>query len=170
MALPSTSVSAFDSHEMARDSVEQALAHVARKATHGDVKRALTGIRRRDQMTMEYLAYYSAKHLAETLAEIDGTLRGAHLVCFQQGEEVDSSAPAVLLFVVSRKTPTLMHMVGSVASQMPGALAQVAGLDPECAAGFLDLQVIEQDEVNKGRGLGAALKSFWAPCLKVWER
>ena len=53
---------------------------------------------------------------------------------------------------------------------LPLMLTEAACLPPDLPAHFMDIQVIEEEDVSMRRGLGAAVYSLWTPALRVWSR
>ncbi|MGE5541490.1 MAG: hypothetical protein ACM3WT_00445, partial [Bacillota bacterium] len=170
MAIPLENVVPVSVEEDVRVAVREALEFAARKTGRSRGEAVLASLAADDEWALGYLAYGLACNLASSLGNLDGNIREAYVLGLQGDDCGSTSFPVVLVLNTTCRTAALESIVARVSGALPRALAAEAGLRPELAAGFMDIQVVEAEDVAMKRGLGAAIHSLWAPALKVWSR
>ncbi len=156
--------------DVAGAAVQKALEFAARKTGCSRRSAVVSNLTTRDEWALGYLAYGLARNVASSLAELDDNVREAYVLGLEGDGCGSTSFPVVLVLSVTRQTAALESIVAGVLKALPRALAERAALSSELSVGFVDIQVIETEDIGKKRGLGAAIRSLWAPALKVWSR
>ncbi|MCR4398461.1 MAG: hypothetical protein NUV93_05810 [Firmicutes bacterium] len=170
MAIPLENVVPVSVEDTVRDAVCKAMEYARQKSGCASGAALQARLAARDEWAMGYLSYAVAGNIAASVAALDQRIQEAHLLGLEGGDEGAASHPAVLILTVTCRTAALDSIVARVTEILPRVLGEIAGLDQESSACFMDVEVVEEADVGMRKGLGAAVGSLWTPPLKVWAR
>ncbi len=170
MGIPLENIVPSSIEDTVNRAVNGAVEFTAQKLRCADAGRAVERLCEGDEWALGYFAYACARNLAAEVAALDRNIGEAYALGLGGDDAEPVSLPVVLVLVAARRTAALESVLGRVAAALPACLAKGAGIPGEKAAGFMDVQVIEEEDINAKKGLGAAVRSVWAPALRVWRR
>ncbi|NPV69216.1 MAG: hypothetical protein HPY55_01045 [Firmicutes bacterium] len=170
MAIPLENVVSINVEGIVEAAVRQGLQFAVEKAGCAGVDALLSRLAAHDEWALGYFAYSCAHNLADSVAALDGNISEAYVLGLEGNDCGSASFPVVLIVSVACRTAALESIVSRINGALPRMLVEVTGLGPDLSAGFMDVQVIEDEDVSMRRGLGAAVHSLWAPALRVWVR
>lgn len=170
MALPLESIVPTDVEGMIRTCVKDAVAYAARKSEAGNVSAVRTKLASGDEWAFSYFAYACATNIASSLAQLDDNILEAFVLGLEGDDTNAPCFPVTLVLRVACHTAALECIVSHVERELPKHLEHLGGMTEDASTAFLEIRVVEDEDLAKRRGLGAAVTSIWAPALRVWER
>lgn len=163
-----------DAESTAEIALTQALDFCVHKMGLAGRQAAVDRLRQSNGEACKYCSYSMAKQVAEYLSALDENVKAVYVadydatpedLCFGKGEQ----APLIHLIVwAERKTSALNSLAGVLNRALAKSYADVIGFSK--LTHLLDMQVVDDDDVNKRIGYGALLTSLYNRPIKLWER
>jgi hypothetical protein len=158
----------------AEDVLSKALDFCAQKMGFDGPQTAIERLRQGDGSACTYCQYSIAEQVGASLGALDENVKAVYMfeydatpedLCFGETGQM----PLVHLIVWAQpKTEALNSLVSMLDRALAQSHAQLIG--PRQLQHVLDVQVIDDNDVEKRIGYGALLRSIHHQPLKVWER
>jgi hypothetical protein len=158
--------------------MEDAIEFCAKKTSLKDRGQILEALRHGDCSLCEYLRYGLAKGVAEYLGLMDNTVKAIYTYEPEYATSVDgpipdrpSRSPGISLIAwVSRKSAALSSVVASVSSALAEECRRLACPKANALCHMLDIEVVDDEEVQKRTGYGALVNSLYVRPTEIWHR
>lgn len=160
--------------EAAESALADALSYAAQKMTLMGPQSVLDHLRVGDAAALGYFQYALARRLAAYLAGSDGEVRATYMYDDEATAEdfafgdIQPVSLVHLLVWTRRKTEALYALVDALDRALAAAYAQRAGLPR--VAHLLDAQLVDDNEVQQGKGYGRLLNSVHCQPILVSEK
>jgi hypothetical protein len=157
-----------------RDALTRALDYAAQKLRLQDRGAALERMKQGQRNALDYCHYSLAQHVAETLGSLDENVKSVYLYDVDATPEdrafaeLPQGLPIHLLVWVERETSALHSLVAALDRALTQGYA--AQIGPRRLAHVLDVQVIDDLDVERRRGLASLLYSMYNRPIALWER
>jgi hypothetical protein len=151
-----------------------ALDYAAQMMGLGGPQAVLDHLRVGEDVALGYFQYALARHVAGYLAGFDDEVKAIYVFDDEATEEdraFGEVQPICLLHLIvsaRRKTEALYSLAAAVDRALATRYAERAGLPK--AAHLLDVQVIDDGDVQSGKGYGALLNSIHFRPMLVWGK
>jgi len=161
-----------------KNMMEDAIEFCARKTSLEGKAQVLEALRRGDCSVCEYLRYGLAKGVAGYLGSVDDTIKVIYIYEPEYATSVDESIPGRpslspginLIAWVSRKSAALSSVVASVSSALAEECRRLACPKANALCYMLDVEVADDDEVQRRTGYGLLIKSLYVHPMEIWCR
>jgi len=158
--------------------LEEAIEFCSRKTGLKDREMVLEAMRNGDCSVCEYLRYGLAGKMAEYLGSVDDTVRAVYTYEPEYATGVEGTfaresarLPGINLIVwASRKNAALSSVVASVRSGLIGEYRQLGCPRANALCYEIDVEVTDDDEVQRRTGYGALISSLYVRPIEVWRR
>ena len=157
----------------AEDVLNKAMEFCARKMGLASPQKAIARLQQGDHNACEYCQYSIAEQVGAALGALDENIKAVYLFeCEATPEDFCFSEtvgpPLVHLLVwAHRKTEALKSLVSMLDRALAASYAELIG--PSQLQHLLDVQIIDDEDVEKRIGYAALLYSLYHRPLKVWE-
>jgi hypothetical protein len=121
-----------------------------------------------------YLRYGIAVCTAEQLGSLDEDVQAVYLYEYEATPEdvvfaeASTISPIHLIVWVARKSSALRSLVAALERSVARAYAETIG--PHTLRHLLDVQVVDDDEVEKQAGYAGLLRSVYHQPMLIWKR
>jgi hypothetical protein len=159
-----------DTRKFMTVAVRNALKYAATKSQQSGGRNLLASLEADDECAKNYFVYALARSLAEEIGYLDMQVSAGYVLCTEQEGHPEKPFPITLVLQATYATAALKSIIGQVCEDIHAVLSSVAHLSPGAARSLIEIEVVEDEDVEMGRGVGAAIRSLWAPPLKVWSR
>jgi hypothetical protein len=128
----------------------------------------------REGPAIGYLRYSIAVCTAEQLGKLDEDARAAYLYEYEATPEdvvfaeADLLSPIHLIVRVARKSSALCSLVAALERTMAQVYAETIG--PHTLQQLLDVQIVDDNEVEKQAGYAGLLRSVYHQPMLIWKR
>jgi hypothetical protein len=158
--------------------VNDAVTFCAEKAGLKSVDQAIQALHSGDCCVCEYLQYALAQKIAEYLGSVDDTVQAVYTFEPEQAigvGEIVTNHPILsprfnLIARVSRKSAALSSVVASINSALAKECQQLGCPKANAMCYELDVEVVDEDEVQKRIGYGALISSLYVRPIEIWQR
>jgi hypothetical protein len=158
--------------------MDEALEFCAEKAGLKGKEQAREALRNGDCCVCEYLRYALAQGVAEYLGSVDDTIKAVYTYEPEYATSLDEPIAARpnlasglnLIAQVHRKSAALSSVVASVRSALAEEYSRLGCPKAVPLCSDLDVQVVDEDDVQKRIGYGALIKSVYVRPMEVWRR
>lgn len=160
----------------AAEMVELAIQHCEAKTHYRGRDQIASALRDEIAEVHDYFRHSLACQLAEYLASLDDTVVSVHTHSYGDAEEEGESrscyvtAPINLILHVRRKTAALSSVVASLDCSLLADYKALVAPHGQKMASLLDIQMVDDEDVEKGIGFGVVLKSTYNRPVRLWAR
>jgi len=157
---------------------DDAIESCAKKMGFNGRTQVLERMRCGDCSVCGYLRYGLAKGVAEYLGSVDDTARAIYMYEPEQATSLDGPLPGrpglspgiSLVAWVSRKSAAMSSVVASVSSALGEEYRKLVCPKANASCYQLDVQLTDDDEVQKRVGYGALVHSLYVRPTQIWSR
>jgi hypothetical protein len=164
-----------DAAAMAMNVFSEAMTFCARKTGAADNAVVTALLKQNDKTTYAYCTYGMAKSVAASLAAMDDNVKSVYIYdCDATPQDAclgsfSQSVPLVHLIVwTERKTAALSAFIGVLDRALTQTYADLLGKHQ--VTSLLDVQVIDDDDVERRAGYAALLGSIHHRPMQIWAR
>jgi hypothetical protein len=158
--------------------IEEALEFCATKAGLNGKKQARDVLLTGDCCVCEYLRYGLAQKMAEYLGSVDDTIQAVYTYEPEYATSMDGVTAARpnlspgfnLIARVGRKSAALSSVVSSMRSALAEEYRRLGCPKANALCSELDVQVVDEQEVERRTGYGALISSLYVRPIEVWHR
>lgn len=158
--------------------MNEAIAFCAEKSGLQSKEKTRQALSSGDCCVCEYLHYSLAQKIGEYLGSVDDTVQAVYTFepDYATGvEEVIPDRPNLspgfnLIARVSRKSAALSSVVASVGSALAEECKQLACPKANAMCYVLNVEVVDEDEVQRRVGYGALISSHYIRPMELWHR
>jgi len=154
--------------------LDRALFYCTEKMHLPSTEIALDLLRQGDRMARWYAHHSLAEQVAEKLGGLDGTVQSVYVYDLDATPEdlafgePASTSPIQMIVQAQRKTKALWALIDALEKALIEEYASRVG--PGRLDYLLDVQVIDGDDVENGRGYAGLLRSLHNRPIQVWQR
>jgi hypothetical protein len=162
----------------AMDMVEEAMAFCARKMGVQTTEEVLDSLRQGNYQACQYVKYSLAKQMGKYLGTVDKNVKAVYLyepdyatgIYDVNGEKPSLSSGINMIAWVDRKTAALSSLVASLDAALREAQIPLLCLDANRIFYYLDIVVVDDEEISNRRGYGAMIGSIHVDPTVLWNR
>jgi len=159
--------------------VDRAVSFCADKKFNGDLDQALQALRRGRCDACDYLSYSLVRQIGEYLGHLDKTVKAVYVF---KPEKTQPALPANnvtagrrasginLIAWVDRKSAALSSLGATLETALSDSRRKLGCANATPACCNLDIYMVDDREVNEGRGYGAIVQSMYVRSIQVWTR
>lgn len=133
-------------------------------------------LKQNNGMAHDYFRYGLATRVAQYLSEADTNVKAVYVCNWDElpdetGAELPGiTSPLSLIVCVARKTAALKALLVGLDVAITLGYKDIVGPEAGKLTGLLDAHVVDDDEINRRVGYGAAITSIHARPNRVWWR
>ncbi len=159
--------------------VEKAISFCADKKFTGDVEQTRQALRKGRCDACEYLSYSLVRQVGEYLGGIDRTVKAVYAFkpdrapLTQQDGNVTAGRRASginLIAWVDRKSAALSALGTTLETVLSYSRRRIGCVNATPACCNFNMQMVDDKEVQEGRGYGAIVQSMYVRSIQVWAR
>ncbi len=159
--------------------VENALLFCADRKFGGDKDQTLQALRQGHCDACEYLSYSLVRQIGEYLGKMDRTVKAVYVFkpdmapLSPQVTSVTAGRRASginLIAWVDRKSAALNALGGTLETALSAARRRLGCVKATPACRNLDIHLVEDRDVQEGRGFGAIVQGMYVRSIQVWTR
>lgn len=164
---------------LADQMVENAVRFCSDKKFTGDLEQTRQALQKGRCDACEYLSYSLVKQIGEYLGNMDKTVRAVYAYkpdkapLSQTGGHVTAGRRASginLIAWVDRKSAALNSLGSNVETLLSISRRKIGCINATPACCNLDIAMVDNKEVQEGRGLGTVIQSMYVRSIQVWTR
>jgi hypothetical protein len=158
--------------------LEQAIEFCAEKSGFNGKEKALKAIGSGDCCVCEYMRYALAQQVAEYLGSVDDSITAIYTYEPEYATGSDTTGPVHprvqpglnLIARVNRKSAALSSVVASLSAALAEQLKQLGCPNANALCRELDVNLADEQDVQKRIGYGALIGSLYVRPIEVWHR
>lgn len=155
-----------------RDASKDAAAMIRRALTYAGEKMkgadALELLKQNNEAALGYFRYWLAREVASYLGKESDLVEEAFICAECPDEQPITTSPVTLIVRAKKKTAALESAAEGLQEDLLGEYRKL--LSAESLAVFLDICLVDHDDIACRKGAAALIGSLYTPALQVWKR
>jgi hypothetical protein len=154
--------------------LNESLASCASQLGLGSREAVVSGLQQNNEATMREFQYSLGKNAARQLGSLDENIRKAYVYMYEATTDdvnfgrISSNFMVHMIVWVGRKTGALRALAVALDRALADAYAETTGTPQK--RHLLDIQMVDDDDMERGLGYAALIGSLQNPPLLLWER